>query len=180
MSLLPARAMELHLRVPADHWCLTFNEFFQFVEDVRAAWLVGEILQSETWHTFVGAKGNELTCVGPNMSRRSRMCLFSIQCSLSCKGCAMFGQNHVERETEISPRRAFSKSEESNPDPLHECSRHGPNLYQVNEYSGSAQARWALSRFKHVQGSFPSSFWMFFRFDYLAGGFRYSSFSYAF
>jgi len=67
--LLPARAMELHLRVPADHWCLTFNEFFQFVEDVRAAWLVGEILQSE-----------------------------------------------------------------SNPDPLHECSRHGPNLYQVNEY----------------------------------------------
>ena len=104
MSLLPA--MELHLRVPADHWCLTFNEFFQFVEDVRAAWLVGEILQSETWHTFVGAKGNELTCVGPNMSRRSRMCLFSIQCSLSCKGCAMFGQNHVERERERFRRAA--------------------------------------------------------------------------
>ena len=100
MSLLPARAMELHLRVPADHWCLTFNEFFQFVEDVRAAWLVGEILQSESWHTLGGAKENELACVGPNMSRRSRTCLFSIQCSLSCKGCAMFAQNHVERERE--------------------------------------------------------------------------------
>lgn len=60
--------MELHLRVPADHWCVTFKEFFQFVEDVRTAWLEGEILQRE-----------------------------------------------------------------SNLNPLHECSCHGPNLYQVNE-----------------------------------------------
>ena len=50
--------MELHLRVPAALWCLTLNEFFQFVEDVRAAWLAGEILQSETWQFCVGAKGN--------------------------------------------------------------------------------------------------------------------------
>jgi len=61
--------MELHLRVPADRWCVTFNEFFHFVEDVRTAWLAGQILQRE-----------------------------------------------------------------SSPDPLHECSCHGPNLYQVNEY----------------------------------------------
>ena len=44
--------MELHLRVPADRWCVTFNEFFQFVEDVRAAWLAGEILQSEAWQRY--------------------------------------------------------------------------------------------------------------------------------
>lgn len=41
-------AMELHRKVPADFWCVTFGEFFQFVEDVRAAWLRGEILESET------------------------------------------------------------------------------------------------------------------------------------
>ena len=75
--------MELHLRVPADRWCVTFNELFHFVEDVRAAWLAGEILQSEawqTWRTFVGAEGNELARAGPrmcsNMSRRSRTCSF--------------------------------------------------------------------------------------------------------
>ena len=45
--------MELHLRVPADRWCVTFNELFHFVEDVRAAWLAGEILQSDSWHVFV-------------------------------------------------------------------------------------------------------------------------------
>jgi hypothetical protein len=40
--------MEIHLRVPADRWCVTFSELFQFVEDVRAAWLAGEILQTDT------------------------------------------------------------------------------------------------------------------------------------
>jgi hypothetical protein len=33
------------------------------------------------------------------------------------------------------------KSEGSNPDPLHESGCYGPNLYQVNEYSGSAEAQ---------------------------------------
>ena len=36
-------AMELHRRVPADKWCVTFNEFLEFVEDVRFAWELGQI-----------------------------------------------------------------------------------------------------------------------------------------
>lgn len=50
-------AMELHRKVPADFWCVTFGEFFQFVEDVRAAWLRGEILESETgWRSRHGTR----------------------------------------------------------------------------------------------------------------------------
>ena len=58
--------------------------------------------------------------------------------------------------------RNCSKSEESHPDPLHESSCHGPNLYQVNEYSGSAEAQPFLFSdaqifvIVHVQ----ASFWM--------------------
>ena len=44
--------MEVHLRVPADRWCVTFSELFQFVEDVRAAWLAGEILQTDTGQEY--------------------------------------------------------------------------------------------------------------------------------
>ena len=52
----------------------------------------------------------------------------------------------------------FFKSQESNPDPLHECSRHGPDLYQVNESSGSEKARWGLSRFNMYQAVSPLHF----------------------
>ena len=48
-------AMELHLKVPADRWCVTFTEFFQFVDAVKSAWLAGEILQSEAWYHFWGS-----------------------------------------------------------------------------------------------------------------------------
>ena len=61
--------MELHLRVPADHWCVTFKEFFQFVEDVRTAWLEGEILQRDTWRAFVRAN-IVLACSGSSISQR--------------------------------------------------------------------------------------------------------------
>lgn len=56
--------MEPHLRVPADRWCVTFNELFQFVEDVRAAWL-GEILQRDTGQEYHTSQ--LVFTTGPNM-----------------------------------------------------------------------------------------------------------------
>ncbi|CAK9029499.1 Uncharacterized protein SCF082_LOCUS18812, partial [Durusdinium trenchii] len=47
--------MELHRRVPAELWCVTYSELFTFVEDVRGAWCEGNIpnapgIFADRWH----------------------------------------------------------------------------------------------------------------------------------
>ena len=181
-------AMELHLRVPADRWCVTFNEFFHFVEDVRTAWLAGQILQRDTFGMLLlgpfRAKRNDLARIGPSISQRN-VCFFLdpgwnlltgkiITHDISCEGAPCLGKTmryHAvffrfvcfKMSSAPEPHRTLFQSEESSPDPLHECSCHGPNLYQVNEYFGSAKARGR--RFHGVkvyaQGNFPFDFGCF-------------------
>lgn len=41
--------MEIHLRIPAERWCITKKEFFDFVEDVRRLWKRGAIPTLTDW-----------------------------------------------------------------------------------------------------------------------------------
>lgn len=48
-------AMEFHLQVPAEKWCITKSEFFAFVEDVRKLWMEGRLVTTSGDHTRFSA-----------------------------------------------------------------------------------------------------------------------------